>query len=55
MIQTFGASLEGYLEGFDRTALGVQLFNVVGTTPRLLYTAFALMSVVLNLLVSSSI
>ena len=55
MIHTFGASLaEGYLAGFDRSVLGVQLFNVVVTTPRLLYAAFALVFVIVNLLVTGS-
>ena len=55
MIKTLGASLgEGYLAGFDRTVLGVQLFNVVVTTPRLLYSVFALMFIILNLLVTRS-
>ena len=55
MIHTLGAGLaEGYLAGFDRSVLGVQLFNVVVTTPRLLYSVFALMFVVVNLLVSST-
>ena len=55
MIHTLGAGLaEGYLAGFDRTVLGVQLFNVVVTTPRLLYSVFALLFIIVNLLVSSS-
>ena len=53
MIHTIGASLaEGYLAGFDRAVLGVQLFNVVLTTPRLLYSVFALLFIIVNLLVT---
>ena len=54
MIHTLGAGLaEGYLAGFDRAVFGVKLFNVVVTTPRLLYTSFALLFILLNLFVNA--